>query len=70
MNYDLCPRYYYLRHILGLPERGRAQSAAPTQGSLSATQRGTIVHRVVEQIKDPKELSRLVQDAAAVEGLH
>ncbi|HOQ74015.1 MAG TPA: UvrD-helicase domain-containing protein [Limnochordia bacterium] len=69
MNYDLCPRYYYLRHILGLPERGRAQSAAPTQGSLSATQRGTIVHRVVEQIKDPKELSRLVQDAAAVEGV-
>ena len=36
MNYDRCPHYYYLRHILGLPERPREAKGASgsTEGSL------------------------------------
>jgi ATP-dependent helicase/nuclease subunit A len=70
MNYDRCPHYYYLRHILGLPERPReAKGASGSTGGLTATQRGSIVHRVVEQIRDPGDLSRLVEHAAAAEGV-
>lgn len=70
MNYDRCPRYYYLRHILGLPERGGGGFGDPGDSSrISATQRGSIVHRVVEQIMDPAHLRGLVEHAAAVEGV-
>jgi len=70
MNYDRCPRYYYLRHILGLPERSRdKQGALGASSGLSATERGSIVHRVVELIKDPAALSVLVEQAAALEGV-
>lgn len=72
MNYARCPRYYYLRYILGMPERQRkdSHSVTPqTQSSLSGTERGNIVHRVVEQIRRPEDLATLVEYAAAMEGL-
>lgn len=68
MNYDRCPRYYYLRHILGLPEREREGLGSGGTG-LSATERGSIVHRIVEQIRDAAELASLLEHAAAVEGI-
>lgn len=71
MNYARCPRYYFLRYILGVPER-RPQISTSSFGapsSLSGTQRGNIVHRVCEQIRDPKELGDLVDYAAAMEGV-
>lgn len=70
MNYTRCPRYYYLRYILALPERTRQKGAgqgAPSR--LSATERGNIVHRVCEQIRDPKELGELITYAAEMEGV-
>lgn len=72
MNYARCPRYYYLRYILGMPERKASKipdSQLTNQSSLSGTQRGNIVHRVCEQIADPTELSELVDYAAAMEGV-
>jgi len=69
MNYQRCPRYYYLRHIVGLPERSRERAVSQGAGGLSATQRGSIVHRVVELIQDPRELSQLVRQAARLEGV-
>lgn len=71
MNYARCPRYYYLRYILGLPER-RRRTHSPSQSkltSLSATARGNIVHRVVEQIRRPEDLATLVHYAAEMEGI-
>ncbi len=72
MSYELCPRHYYLRYILQVPEL----SLAPTQAngfgnksSLNALQRGNIVHRVVEQIRDPEELGDLLDYAALMEGV-
>ena len=72
MNYARCPHYYYLRYILGVPERRRTQgqsSARHDLHSLSATQRGNIVHRVCEQIRKPQELVELMDYAAAMEGV-
>lgn len=72
MNYARCPRYYYLRYILGVPEFRQAKGQGGTAGSggtLSGTQRGNIVHRVVEQIKDPRILPELLDQAAAMEGV-
>lgn len=72
LNYEFCPRYYYLRYILRLPElgvnRGSNGSNTPSVG-LTALQRGNIVHRVVEQIRDSQDLERLVDYAAAMEGI-
>lgn len=72
MNYARCPRYYYLRYILGMPERktlSTAGLASMSHNTLSGTQRGNIVHRVCEQITDPAELSELVDYAATMEGV-
>lgn len=72
LNYEYCPRYYYLRYILRLPElnlnrprNGQGQA----QNGLTAVQRGNIVHRVVEQIRDPAELGELIGYAAIMEGV-
>ncbi len=72
MNYARCPRYYYLRYILGMPERKASTargSGTASQSTLSGTQRGNIVHRVCEQITDPEELSGLVDYSALMEGV-
>ncbi len=71
MNYARCPRYYYLRYILGVPERkvAKPRGTGLPQYQLSGTQRGNIVHRVVEKIRDPKELSKLVEYGATMEGV-
>ena len=71
MNYVRCPRYYYLRYVLGVPER-RTQNGAGASSDfqgISATQRGNIVHRVCEQIRRPEDLVDLVNYAAAMEGV-
>lgn len=72
MNYARCPRYYYLRYILGMPElrgKDKVRSSSAAQSGLSGTQRGNIVHRVCEQIRDPEELGDLVDYAATMEGI-
>lgn len=69
MNYDLCPAITTCATFWACLS-GKGPKRRPNPGQLKRHAAGTIVHRVVEQIKDPKELSRLVQDAAAVEGLH
>lgn len=72
MNYVRCPRYYYLRYILGVPDRIDVVSAGSEKKdspSINALQRGNIVHRVCEQIKNPEELPELVQYAATMEGV-
>ncbi len=71
MHYVRCPRCFYLRYILGVPERqsfAGALSKQPRSG-ISAVQRGNIVHRVCEQITDPAELPELIDYAAAMEGI-
>lgn len=71
MHYARCPRYYYLRYILGVPELQK-ESQSLVQGGvkeLSATQRGNIVHRVCEQIKNPQDLPGLLEYAANMEGV-
>ncbi|HHT68219.1 MAG TPA: UvrD-helicase domain-containing protein [Firmicutes bacterium] len=73
MNYARCPRYYYLRYILGLPERKKVKridgTGADEGSTLSGTQRGNIVHRVCEQIRDAANLSELIDYAATMEGV-
>lgn len=71
MTYARCPRHYYYRYILGIPER----VSIPTYGdkpkhTISPLERGNIVHRVCEQIVNPDELEHLVQSAALMEGVH
>lgn len=72
MNYARCPRYYYLRYVLGMPEYTTPSSQAKGNGQspeLSAMERGNIVHRVCEQIEDPLELASLIDYAATMEGV-
>lgn len=71
MQYVRCPRCFYLRYILGVPERQSSAAARPKQADLgiTAVQRGNIVHRVCEQITDPAHLSELIEYAAAMEGI-
>jgi len=72
MVYDRCPRCYYLRYILGIPEQLRGpkkQAASGRATSLTAIQRGNIVHRVCERITHPHELDELIEFAAASEGV-
>lgn len=73
MTYARCPRCYYLRYILGIPEqvRGLGADGQVTHSSsrLTALERGNIVHRVCERITDPAELPALIELAAALEGV-
>ncbi len=71
MYYVRCPRCFYNRYILGIPELGNS-GAGLGQGKgagISAVERGNIVHRVCEQITDPANLDELIAYAAAMEGL-
>ena len=73
MTYARCPRCYYLRYILGIPEQMRGlgsdgQVRAPST-RLTGLERGNIVHRVCERISDPAELTELITFAAALEGV-
>jgi ATP-dependent helicase/nuclease subunit A len=73
MTYDRCPRCYYRRYILGIPEKIRGLSAdgqVDTKArGLSALERGNIVHRVCERITDPTQSDDLIEFAAAMEGV-
>ncbi len=73
MVYDRCPRCYYLRYILGIPEQmrdlGRQVETRGRTATLTALERGNIVHRVCERITDPQELDPLIEFAAASEGV-
>ena len=71
MTYARCPRHYYYRYILGIPERVPRlhSSEGQPQHTISPLERGNIVHRVCEQIVDPWELDSLVQGAAQMEGV-
>lgn len=71
MHYARCPRYYYLRYILGVPDRSSHANQTETTSSptLSAIQRGNIVHRVCEQIRNPEDLAGLLDYAADMEGV-
>ena len=72
MSYNHCPRYYYLRYLLRVPELKLSSAQINGEGGrsgLSALQRGNIVHRVVEQIRSPHELGQLLDYAAQMEGV-
>ncbi len=80
--YAVCPRCYYYRYVLRVPEQPRGldavvrgpsavgpirpQSTAETR--LRPTQRGNIIHRVCEQITDPDQLQTLLEQSLALEG--
>ncbi|NLJ80124.1 MAG: UvrD-helicase domain-containing protein, partial [Firmicutes bacterium] len=72
LNYARCPRYYYFRYILGVPENfGEQPQSSPSglETGLSALKRGNIVHRVCEQITAREDLGALIDYAAAMEGV-
>ncbi len=81
--YDTCPRCFYYRHVLRVPEqpRGLERVVRPpagvpgldrplpaVAGHLLPTQRGNIIHRVCEQIEDPEQLDQLLEQSLALEG--
>lgn len=73
MTYARCPRCYYLRYILGIPEQIRGletdgQGKASSR-RLTGLERGNIVHRVCERITHPDQLEDLIALAAALEGV-
>ena len=73
MVYARCPRCYYLRYILGIPEQIRGLTAGgsvkASSSRLTGLERGNIVHRVCERITDPSQLDDLIELAAALEGV-
>lgn len=72
MSYARCPHHYYLRYILQVPELSISASQAnglEGKSSLNALQRGNVVHRVCEQIRDPRQIDELLDYAAEMEGV-
>jgi len=80
LQYQECPRCYYYRYVLQVPDqpRGLEDTQAPPPGSgvaqprsdgLKPTQRGSIIHRVCEHITDPDQLDDLLENALQLEGV-
>lgn len=68
MIYSLCPRRYYYRYILRVPERVSRPAATGTSG-LDPLQRGNIVHRVCEHVAKNRDVDELLDWAIAMEGI-
>ncbi|PWK13176.1 UvrD-helicase domain-containing protein [Tumebacillus permanentifrigoris] len=90
LTYFTCPRQYYYKYALRLPELARpledtqqmslfedVEERRPSDSNLSATEledadaehdptvRGTLVHRVLELLRDPADLPALLRRALA-----
>ena len=68
MIYSLCPRRYYYRYILRVPELVSRPGTVHASG-MDPLQRGNIVHRVCEHIDSPDNLDKLLDWAIAMEGV-
>lgn len=68
MIYSLCPRRYYYRYILRVPELVFKPGKVHTAG-LDPLQRGNIVHRVCEHLAKGTDLEKLLDWAIAMEGI-
>ncbi|HEX5226035.1 MAG TPA: UvrD-helicase domain-containing protein [Solirubrobacteraceae bacterium] len=64
-----CGYRYYLERVLGMPEE-RAHGVAARSGSLTARERGTLVHRLLESVDFarplPPDCNRVGAEAAAL----
>lgn len=49
-DYRMCPKFYYLRHVLGISPTPSGQKGKPGDRSLNAAQMGTMFHRCMELI--------------------
>lgn len=68
MIYSLCPRRYYYRYILRVPELVSRPGTVHASG-MDPLQRGNIVHRVCEHLDSPDNLDKLLDWAIAMEGV-
>ncbi|ARU61607.1 hypothetical protein CBW65_11730 [Tumebacillus avium] len=79
LTYLACPRQYYYRYGLRLPEltdeepqSQPEQIMAPDERDrtqLAATERGTLVHRVLEWLQEPAEADDLIRRALAEQSI-
>jgi len=67
MIYNLCPRRYYYRYILRVPELVSRLGTGRTSG-LDPLERGNIVHRVCEHIGRWEDVDELLEWAILMEG--
>ncbi len=68
MIYSQCPRRYYYRYILRVPEMTPITKRATGNG-LDPLQRGNIVHRVCEHLRPQTDKIKLLEWAISMEGL-
>lgn len=69
MIYALCPRRYYYRYLLRVPELVSAGQGNTVSGTLDPLQRGNIVHRVCEHLHTGADAQELLDWAIAMEGI-
>lgn len=69
MIYAQCPRRYYYRYILRVPELGTGSGKLVDGDGLNPLQRGNIVHRVCEKVDPQHSVDELLQWASAMEGI-
>ena len=70
MIYAQCPRRYYYRYLLRVPEIpffGNQQNNK--KSSLDPLHRGNIVHRVCEHLRTDSHIDQLLEWAISMEGL-
>lgn len=69
MIYAQCPRRYYYRYILRVPEEQAASNGQRLASELGPLERGNIVHRVCEHLRPEQDLEQLLDWAISMEGL-
>lgn len=69
MIYSLCPRRYYYRYLLRVPELGVFGPSTTVSSGLDPLQRGNIVHRVCEHLHTDPDPNQLLDWAIAMEGI-
>ena len=68
MIYSQCPRRYYYRYILRVPEIA-PMTRNTTGNGLDPLQRGNIVHRVCEHLRSQTDKMQLLEWAISMEGI-
>lgn len=69
MIYARCPRRYYYRYLLRVPELGVDRGQTERTSGLDPLKRGNIVHRVCEHLDETQDQEQLLDWATAMEGL-
>lgn len=69
MIYAQCPRRYYYRYILRVPELQQNKQVKRVSSQLGPLERGNIVHRVCEHLREGQDLLKLLEWAVSMEGL-